>query len=430
MSTISKKPVYNLKVVVSETGIKPDTLRAWERRYGLPEPPRTAGGHRLYSDYDIATIKWLLARQEEGMSIGRAVEIWRDLLAQGQEPLATSRIPVDTPPASPTELRDGWVAACEQFDEPGAEQLLQQAFALYPPEIVCVQVLQAGLAQIGQRWYAGRTTVQQEHFASALAMKRLYALLAAAPAPTRSGRILVCCAPQEEHSFPALLLTLLLRLRGWELVFLGANVPLAELENSINHIEPDLVILTAQQLFTAATLLTVAETLQAQAVPMAYGGMIFNQLPALRSRIPAHFLGETIVEAMQIAVVLLQNKLAVPEVATVSAVYRTALEEYRRQQAAVEAEIWSQIATVQLPDEMIARSNSYLARDIQAALTLGDMSFLDEEVAWLTQLLANHNLGQADLWRYFRAYHTAAKTVFGSDEHVVVSWLGKVVRSA
>ena len=54
---LDKTPAFNLKVVLRETGIKPDTLRAWERRYGLPQPSRTQGGHRLYSQYDIEMIK-------------------------------------------------------------------------------------------------------------------------------------------------------------------------------------------------------------------------------------------------------------------------------------------------------------------------------------------------------------------------------------
>ena len=60
---ISQTPAYNLKVVLKETGITADALRAWERRYGLPMPERTSGGHRLYSHYDIETVKWLIARQ-------------------------------------------------------------------------------------------------------------------------------------------------------------------------------------------------------------------------------------------------------------------------------------------------------------------------------------------------------------------------------
>ena len=64
--------------MLKETGIAADTLRAWERRYGLPKPERTSGGHRLYSQYDIQTIKWLMARQAEGLSISRAVEAWNE----------------------------------------------------------------------------------------------------------------------------------------------------------------------------------------------------------------------------------------------------------------------------------------------------------------------------------------------------------------
>ena len=66
---------------------KPDTLRAWERRYGLPQPERTSGGHRLYSQRDVDTVKWLLARQREGMRIRGAVALWRGLQAEGRDPL-------------------------------------------------------------------------------------------------------------------------------------------------------------------------------------------------------------------------------------------------------------------------------------------------------------------------------------------------------
>ena len=97
-------PIYNLKAVVQETGIKPDTLRAWERRYGLPEPQRTASGHRLYTERDVATLKWLVARQDDGLTISRAVALWHELRRQGNDPLEhvvtetrpgeTSRMPI------------------------------------------------------------------------------------------------------------------------------------------------------------------------------------------------------------------------------------------------------------------------------------------------------------------------------------------------
>ena len=87
MDNLNHTPVYNLKAVLKETGLKADVLRAWERRYDLPKPERTSGGHRLYSEYDVATIKWLKSRQAEGLSISRAVELWNEVLEAGSNPL-------------------------------------------------------------------------------------------------------------------------------------------------------------------------------------------------------------------------------------------------------------------------------------------------------------------------------------------------------
>ena len=91
MSSLDDLPIFNLRAVVQETGIKSDTLRAWERRYGLPQPERTSGGHRLYSRRDIEILKWLIARQETGLSISKAVDLWRQLESNGEDPLADLR---------------------------------------------------------------------------------------------------------------------------------------------------------------------------------------------------------------------------------------------------------------------------------------------------------------------------------------------------
>jgi len=81
------EPLFNLGAVVRQTGLKPDTVRAWERRYNLPTPQRSDGGHRLYSQRDVDTIRWLIARQREGLSISRAAELWRQIEAEGRDPL-------------------------------------------------------------------------------------------------------------------------------------------------------------------------------------------------------------------------------------------------------------------------------------------------------------------------------------------------------
>ena len=75
--------IFNIKAVVKQTGLNPATLRAWERRYGFPNPHRTAGGHRQYSQHDIDTLNWLIARQEEGVSISHAIAVSTNQRTQG-----------------------------------------------------------------------------------------------------------------------------------------------------------------------------------------------------------------------------------------------------------------------------------------------------------------------------------------------------------
>jgi methanogenic corrinoid protein MtbC1 len=134
------------------------------------------------------------------------------------------------------------------FEEHKAELVLAQAFSFYSPETVCFELLQKALSQIGNGWYTSEVSVQQEHFASALALRRLDTLLAAVPSPTRSGRIIIGCPPGENHTFGPLLVTLLLRRRGWHVVYLGADVPITRLHATIASTRPDIVVFSAQLL--------------------------------------------------------------------------------------------------------------------------------------------------------------------------------------
>jgi methanogenic corrinoid protein MtbC1 len=443
MPISDQTPTFNLKVVAQETGLKPDTLRAWERRYGLPEPARTSGRHRVYSQRDIDTIKWLMARQEEGLSISRAVELWHSLEAEGQDPLESMAFPAGEPltrdrpgagelaaGATVATLRDAWITACLDFDEPTAEASLTQAFALYPPEMVCMEIMQKSLSHLGELWYQGGATVQQEHFASALITRRLNTLIAATPAPTRPKRIIIGCPAGEDHTFGPLLLTLMLRRRGWDALYLGANVPMARFKETLQSIKPHLVVLTAQQLYTAASLLEMARFLQDEGVLLAFGGLIFNRLPALCQRVPGHFLGERLEQAAQAAEdVLIQN----PPTRTVTpapAAYQQTLDHYRRQHVILEAHVWQILQDQAMPHEYLVMANEYLARDIMATLALGDLNFLDPEIVWVKNLLGNYDMPPAALEQYLRAYHAAAQAHLDERGRPIVEWLARVSRGA
>jgi DNA-binding transcriptional MerR regulator len=429
-------PRFNLKAVVQQTGLKPDTLRAWERRYGLPTPERSSGGHRLYSQHDVDTIRWLIARQREDLSISRAVELWEQLRAEGRDPLqaatpiATSAAPALVPhPAGETitQLRQQWIGACLAYDEQRAEQLLNQAFALYSPETVAIELVQRAVAEIGEGWYRGDVTVQQEHFCTSLAVRRLEALVMAAPPPIRPGRVLAACPPEEQHVIGLLLLTFLLRRRGWEVVHLGANVPVEQLETTVAAIRPQLVIMAAQLLHTAAALKEAAQALQQAGVTLAYGGLIFNLLPALRERIPGHFLGEQL-EAVPLRVEsLMAAPRPVPTPHTIPVECLRALEHFQERQGFVEARVSQAQNGGGYAHNHLALANRELGLNIGAALALGDMDFLGTDIEWVASLLRNCRLPVEALYSYLHAYRQTIGEQLDERGEPIITWFGKLL---
>jgi DNA-binding transcriptional MerR regulator len=436
MNPTKDTPLYNLKAVVQETGLKPDTLRAWERRYGVPSPKRAGSGHRLYSQNDIDMLHWLVARQEEGLSISRAVEMWQRLHDTEESALFTPlpEVTVEAvsnalPSAQASDnvignLRDAWIAACMRFDEQTADQTLTQAFGLFSPETVCIDLIQKGLAAIGEGWYRGRITVQQEHFASALALRRIEAMLASTPQPTRAGRIMIGCPPEEEHTFVPLTISLLLRRRGWDVLYLGANVPLDSLESTIATIRPNLVILTAQQLHTAASLLEMAELLLREHIPLGFGGLIFNRVPGLHKTIPGHYLGTRVDKAIDAAEqLMLAGRLKLAQHVPTQ-LYRQAFVQFRDHQARIEADVWQRMEKSNMPPRLLAAANANFSRNILAALSLGDIHYLGPDMDWIEGLLIYHAGLPADkLDIYLETYLEAARASLGDPEHPLVQWL-------
>jgi DNA-binding transcriptional MerR regulator len=83
------EPVYNIKAIAHLVGLLPVTLRAWERRYGLPKPIRGVQGYRYYSVYDLETLLWIKTQMKVGLSISRAIENLKRLRKTGKDPIVS-----------------------------------------------------------------------------------------------------------------------------------------------------------------------------------------------------------------------------------------------------------------------------------------------------------------------------------------------------
>lgn len=434
VSTLSDAPVFNLKVVVKETGLKPDTLRVWERRYGIPDPNRTTGGHRLYSERDIAMLNWLQARKEEGLSISRAAALWKRLESEGEDPLETDIAALEAGPDflaiplagdSISQLRREWVKACLAFSEVQSEQTLSQAFAILPAETVVLELMLGGMKAIGEGWYGGEISVQQEHFASAIVTRRLNALLLAAPPPTRPGRILVACPPGEEHTIGPLAFSWILRRRGWDVIYLGANVPLERFHAVLESVDPDIVALSAQRLYTATNSMDMAAAVMDAGIPVVYSGTIFNELEDL-DWMPGRFLGEGLIESAGLVEQVLNGKS--PSGGRPGAPARGVgdvglLQHFIQQQKRVEIDLYTQVRELYLQYPSFTMVHDMMIESIQAVLKIGRIEFLQVEIDWAEGYLSHRNAPDGLLDRYLDALYYALLANLDQRGQALAEWI-------
>ena len=295
---IATKPIYNIKSVSKMTGIPSVTLRAWERRYGFPSPERSDSGYRLYSDHEIAALNWLKMQTESGLSIGQAVKLLQDLMDRGESPLPTSTSrPAkieESHPQSLEHLRDSLLDALVRINQPRSIQILETAFQLYPLETALMEIIQPALIEIGDRWHRGEITIATEHFSTNLCRTHLLSVLESTEEGPLDGQIIAACAPGEWHELGLLMVTLMLCRRGWNVIYLGANLGLHGFAQSLQDINPDMVLFSATSPETAARLGDLTGVLDQLPDPkpiIGLGGQAFLKKPSLINQLPGTFLG-------------------------------------------------------------------------------------------------------------------------------------------
>src|SRR5689334_9203176 len=157
---LSAEPIYNTRAVVRRTGVPADTFRAWERRYGVPSPLRTAGNQRLYSERDIRIITWLREQTAVGLTISQAIHLMRSSKNPAPAPSMLSTAPLDPEveevlAGRRSEMhvmlatqRERIIDAFSRLDGQAAEHILQETFAWAELEVVLADLLHGAVSEI------------------------------------------------------------------------------------------------------------------------------------------------------------------------------------------------------------------------------------------------------------------------------------------
>ena len=257
---------YPIRTISELTGVPTTTLRAWERRYGLLKPSRTAKGHRLYSGEDIDLIKKIVKLLKSNHTISEAIRIIRN---PEMNTLGSS------------EADDHWalyqkrmLKSIESFSEQNLDATYNEVLSIYPIDMVTEQVIIPVLKELGDRWQARETGIAEEHFFSAFLRNKLGARLHHESHRSRGSKILVSCLPGEHHELGILLFCIAAISHGYQILYLGTDMPPAQLSKVVERTSVSAVLLsgTNVSLMQDDVAQELKKSIQSIEIPFMFGG--------------------------------------------------------------------------------------------------------------------------------------------------------------
>lgn len=241
---------HPIKVAVRRTGLSPHVIRAWEKRYDAVTPTRTPTNRRLYTDADIRRLRLLRKATLAGHNIGHiahlSTEQLVELVAQ-EEAMAAPPVPdvpaavkvprvAETMPEPIISYLERCLAAIEQLDATELESALMRArVALSQPAFI-EHLIVPLMQRIGERWHDGSMRIMHEHLASAVIRTILGALQEHTVGVAETAPTLVVATPAGQlHEIGALIVAATAAREGWNVTYLGPNLPAEEIAAAVQH---------------------------------------------------------------------------------------------------------------------------------------------------------------------------------------------------
>lgn len=211
-----------------------------------------------------------------------------------------------TAPPDLDTLRAQFLAAQLAGDRRGAIRvLLEDGFEQgVPVQQLHLGVVQAAQHRIGALWEQNQVTIAQEHVATAIAQLALSCLYPRVPREPRNGRrVLVACVEGEQHEMGPRILCDLLEVAGFDVTYLGANVPTESLVDMVRRERPDLLALSASLSFHVPALRRAIAEVRAtlgRELPIAVGGHAFAWSPGLEHQLDVQIFARDAVELVEV----------------------------------------------------------------------------------------------------------------------------------
>jgi MerR family transcriptional regulator, light-induced transcriptional regulator len=232
--TSGAEPRHPIRVVAQRTGLSPDVLRAWEKRYGVVTPGRSATGQRLYSDDDVDRLRLLRQATEAGRAIGRVArlsvaELETVVREDETHRRKAERNRVAAAGGTATDQVQEAMQAIRNLDASELDAVLVRAALRLGSGVFLEQVALPLLREVGELWHSNQLGIANEHLATS-ATQRVLSWLLWSGTPNRDGPVIVVATPLgQRHEIGAMVCSAIAAEEGWRVVYLGADLPAEEI---------------------------------------------------------------------------------------------------------------------------------------------------------------------------------------------------------
>lgn len=232
---------FRIHRVSKLTGLSKDVIRVWERRYGLLRPMRGPNRYRLYTDEDVALLRYVRSELDKGESIGALAGLGRDELVARMKSSLPS-LPVAGEPYA--RLIGELLHHLDPLDRVAFERRLNGAVAVIPFEEALHGIILPLQKKVGELWHDGRLSVAVEHYVTKQVQQKIFSVMNQMPVADQGPKLIVACPPDETHEIGAQAVAYRCRLRGCRVYYLGANVPLEALTRLCAQVHPALALIS------------------------------------------------------------------------------------------------------------------------------------------------------------------------------------------
>jgi DNA-binding transcriptional MerR regulator/methylmalonyl-CoA mutase cobalamin-binding subunit len=271
---------HPIGVVAERTGLSPDLLRVWERRYRAVEPPRSLDGQRSYSDGDVERLRLLRLATMAGRSIRQVARLPTDELARlvredeaGRQEV--SRRAESAVLVSASEDVERALELARAVNAPGLESFLRRSAAAFGVPVFLDGLAAPLLRRMGEEWEAGRLTPAQEHVATAIVQRVLEGAIHFLVAPHDAPNLVLATPVDEQHKMGSMLAATAAAAEGWSVTYLGPDLPAGEIAAAALAVEARVVgvsiIYPRERDRVLAEMRTLRSRLSAS-VPLVAGG--------------------------------------------------------------------------------------------------------------------------------------------------------------